>query len=38
MPASPRRKFTQNSFHLIGDGVEAYRALRAEIARAEKSI
>jgi len=37
-PASPRRKFAQNSFKLIGDGVEAYQVLRAEIARAEKSI
>jgi cardiolipin synthase len=37
-PASLRRKFAQNSFQLFGDGVEAYRALRAEIARAEKSI
>jgi len=37
-PASPRRKYAQNSFRLFGDGVEGYRALRAEIARAEKSI
>jgi len=37
-PVSPRRKFTNNSFKLFGDGVEAYHALRAEIARAEKSI
>ncbi len=37
-PVSPRRRFSQNSFRLFGDGVETYRALRAEIARAEKSI
>lgn len=34
----PKRKFDQNSFELLGDGVEAYRALRREIANAKKSI
>jgi cardiolipin synthase len=38
LPASPRRKYAQNSFRLFGDGVASYHALRAEIARAEKSI
>jgi len=37
-PVSSRRRYAQNSFRLFGDGVETYRALRAEIARAEKSI
>jgi cardiolipin synthase A/B len=37
-PVSPRRRFAHNSFRLFGDGVENYRALRAEIARAEESI
>jgi cardiolipin synthase len=35
---SPRRKFAHNSFQMQANGVEGYRALRAEIARAEKSI
>ncbi len=35
---SPRRRYGDNTFQLFGDGVEAYRALRREIARAEKSI
>jgi len=35
---APRRKFPYNAFHLLGDGVQAYDALRREIARAQKSI
>ena len=35
---APRRKFAYNAFHLLGDGVSAYAALRSEIARARKSI
>jgi cardiolipin synthase len=35
---APRRKFAYNAFHLLGDGVAAYAALRSEIARARRSI
>ena len=35
---SSRRKFGRNSFVLYPDGVTAFEALRAEIARAEKTI
>jgi cardiolipin synthase len=37
-PVSLRRKFAHNSFQILPDGVLAYRTLRDEIARAEKSI
>lgn len=35
---SSRRKFAHNSFAMQPDGVTAFQALRAEIARAEKTI
>jgi cardiolipin synthase len=35
---APRRKFAYNSFHLLGNGVEVYEALRREIGRAQRSI
>jgi cardiolipin synthase len=35
---APRRKFAYNTFHLLGDGVETYEALRQEIGRAQRSI
>jgi cardiolipin synthase len=38
LTVTSRRKFAYNTFHLLGDGVATYDALRQEIARARRSI